>query len=226
MRLDKFLVECGIGSRKEVKELIQNREVFVNGVPSKDPTLNIKIENDKIEYKSKVLVYKEFRYYILNKLSGYVTALVDSKSPTVMELLPEWVNKKDLFPVGRLDKDTVGLLLFTNNGKLAHELISPKKHVDKVYYVEVENSISKEDITRLEEGIDIGGYITKPSKAEKISDKKLYLNIQEGKFHQVKKMMHGISNEVTYLKRVTFGKLELGNLEAGSVIEIELKDII
>ena len=206
MRLDKFLVECGIGSRKEVKELIQNREVFVNGVPSKDPTLNIKIENDKIEYKSKVLVYKEFRYYILNKLSGYVTALVDSKSPTVMELLPEWVNKKDLFPVGRLDKDTVGLLLFTNNGKLAHELISPKKHVDKVYYV--------------------GGYITKPSKAEKISDKKLYLNIQEGKFHQVKKMMHGISNEVTYLKRVTFGKLELGNLEAGSVIEIELKDII
>ena len=226
MRLDKFLVECGIGSRKEVKELIQNREVFVNGLPSKDPTLNIKIENDKIEYKSEILVYKEFRYYILNKLSGYVTALVDSKSPTVMELLPEWVNKKDLFPVGRLDKDTVGLLLFTNNGKLAHELISPKKHVDKVYYVEVENSISKEDITRLEEGIDIGGYITKPSKAEKISDKKLYLNIQEGKFHQVKKMMHGISNEVTYLKRVTFGKLELGNLEAGSVIEIELKDII
>ena len=142
-----------------------------------------------------------------------------------MELLPEWVNKKDLFPVGRLDKDTLGLLLFTNNGKLAHELISPKKHVDKIYYVELEKTISKEDILKVEEGIDIGGYITKPSKIEKISSTKIYLNIQEGKFHQVKKMMHGIDNEVTYLKRVKFGKLELGNLEAGAVIEVELSDI-
>lgn len=226
MRLDKFLVECGIGSRRDVKDLVTKKQIFLNGAPAKAVTENVNPETDKVEYLGKTLEYKEFRYYMLNKKAGYVTALQDSRDPTVMELLPEWVNKKDLFPVGRLDKDTEGLLLFTNNGKLAHELVSPKKHVDKIYYVRLEESISKDALKKLEEGVDIGGYITKPAKAEKISDKEIYLNIQEGKFHQVKKMMHSVENEVTYLKRVKFGKLILNNLELGKVVELSIEDII
>ena len=226
MRLDKFLVECGICSRRETKDLIKNRLVFLNGVPAKTVTENIVPGQDKVEFEGKTLEYKEFRYYIMNKREGYITAVDDYRDPTVMDLLPEWVNRKDLFPVGRLDKDTVGLLLFTNNGKLAHELISPKKHVDKIYYVELEKNISDSDMKLLEAGVDIGGYITKPAQAERVSENKIYLNIQEGKFHQVKKMMHAISNDVTYLKRIKFGNLELGNLELGAVKEINIEDIL
>ncbi|MGL4980642.1 MAG: pseudouridine synthase [Fusobacteriaceae bacterium] len=226
MRLDKFLVECGICSRRETKDLVKGKMVFLNGAPAKAVTENIVLGQDKVEFEGKTLEYKEFRYYVMNKREGYITAVQDYRDPTVMDLLPEWVNRKDLFPVGRLDKDTVGLLLFTNNGKLAHELISPRKHVDKIYYVELEKKISDRDMKLLEEGVDIGGYITKPAKAERVSENKIYLNIQEGKFHQVKKMMHAVSNDVTYLKRVKFGNLELGNMELGSVKEIELSDII
>ncbi|MGL4533650.1 MAG: pseudouridine synthase [Fusobacteriaceae bacterium] len=226
MRLDKFLVECGVGSRRDVKELVSKKQIFLNGAPAKAVTLNVNPENDKIEYLGSTLEYKEFRYYMLNKKAGYVTAVEDRRDPTVMDLLPAWVNKKDLFPVGRLDKDTVGLLLFTNNGKLAHELVSPKKHVDKIYYVQLKEKISKEALNKLEEGVDIGGYITKPAKAEKLSDKEIYLNIQEGKFHQVKKMMHSVENEVVYLKRIKFGNLNLGNLELGEVVELNVEDII
>ncbi|MGL5057622.1 MAG: pseudouridine synthase [Fusobacteriaceae bacterium] len=226
MRLDKFLVECGVGSRRDVKELVSKKQIFLNGAPAKAVTLNVNPENDKIEYLGSTLEYKEFRYYMLNKKAGYVTAVEDRRDPTVMDLLPAWVNRKDLFPVGRLDKDTVGLLLFTNNGKLAHELVSPKKHVDKIYYVQLKEKISKEALNKLEEGVDIGGYITKPAKAEKLSDKEIYLNIQEGKFHQVKKMMHSVENEVVYLKRIKFGNLNLGNLELGEVVELNVEDII
>lgn len=231
MRLDKFLVECGICSRRETKDLVKMKLVFLNGAPAKTVTENIVPGKDIVEFEGKTLEYKEFRYYVMNKREGYITAVEDYRDPTVMDLLPDWVNRKDLFPVGRLDKDTVGLLLFTNNGKLAHELISPKKHVDKIYYVELEKDISSQDLKQLEEGVNIGGdagpgYITKPAKAEKIDNRKIYLNIQEGKFHQVKKMMHAVKNDVTYLKRVKFGNLELGNMELGAVKEIELEDIL
>lgn len=225
MRLDKFLVECGVCSRREAKELIKGRMVFLNGAPAKTEKESIDPEKDIVEFEGKRLEYKEFRYYIMNKRDGYITATEDYRDPTVMDLLPDWVNRKDLFPVGRLDKDTEGLLLLTNDGKLAHELVSPKKHVDKIYYVELEKSITPEDLKKLEEGVDIGGYITKPAKAEKIDDMKIYLNIQEGKFHQVKKMMHAVDNCVTYLKRVKFGNLELGDMELGEVREITIEDI-
>ena len=164
MRLDRFLVECGIGSRKEVKKIISTKEVKVNGsydISAKD---NIDEYSDIIEYNGEKLEYKEFRYYIMNKKAGYITATEDTREATVMDLLPEWVIKKDLAPVGRLDKDTEGLLLFTNDGKLNHRLLSPKNHVDKTYYVEIENNISQEDILKLEEGVDIGNYITLPAK--------------------------------------------------------------
>lgn len=226
MRLDKFLVECGVGSRSDVKKLISSAEIIVDGCICKDNNKNIDEKNTLVEYRGKRIIYKEFRYYKLYKIDGYITATEDKKEKTVMELLPEWVNKKDLFPVGRLDKDTEGLLLFTNDGKLAHELTSPKKHVDKIYRVSLETEIKEEDIKKLESGVDIGGYITQPAKAEIINSKEILLNIKEGKFHQVKKMLKAVGNEVTYLKRETFGKLTLEDMVPCEVREIEREDII
>ncbi|WP_294704912.1 pseudouridine synthase [uncultured Fusobacterium sp.] len=226
MRLDKFLTECGLGSRREVKKLLDNGKIKVNDIIVKNPQTNIKESIDKIEYDENRLEYKEFRYYIMNKRSGYITATEDPKEKTVMELLPEWVIKKDLAPVGRLDKDTEGLLLFTNDGKLAHSLLSPKKHVDKTYYAQLEKSITEEDIKKLEEGVDIGGYITQPAKGKIVGEREIELTIREGKFHQVKKMLEAVNNKVVYLKRLTFGKLELKDMELGEVREINLEDII
>ena len=226
MRLDKFLVECGIGSRKEVKKLISNNEITVNGLRNVSAKDNIDENSDTIEYNGERLEYKEFRYYIMNKKTGYITATEDSKEETVMSLLPEWVIKKDLVPVGRLDKDTEGLLLFTNDGKLNHKLLSPKSHIDKVYYVEIEKDISDGDILKLEQGIDIGNYTTQPAKVKKISENKIYLTIKEGKFHQVKRMLEALNNKVCYLKRVSFGKLKLNDLILGEVKEVHLEDII
>ncbi|MEG0097390.1 MAG: pseudouridine synthase [Cetobacterium sp.] len=225
MRLDKFLVECGIGSRREVKDLVSRGQISVNKKICKNVQENINPDKDTVTYNSIDLIYKEFRYYVLYKIDGYVTATEDKKDSTVMELLPEWVVKKDLFPVGRLDKDTEGLLLFTNDGKLAHELTSPKKHVDKVYYAKLEETISSDDIQKLEEGVDIGGHITMPAKVEALSSNEINLTIREGKFHQVKKMLIAVNNKVTYLKRIKFGKLSLDNMKPGDVIEINKDDI-
>lgn len=226
MRLDKFLVECGIGSRSEVKKLISSGAITIDGNICKDNNKNIDEKNSVVEYKERRVIYKEFRYYKLYKIDGYITATEDKKEKTVMELLPDWVNKKDLFPVGRLDKDTEGLLLFTNDGKLAHEVTSPKKHVDKIYRVLLKNEIGEGEIAKLESGVDIGGYITQPAKAEVINSKEILLNIREGKFHQVKKMLKAVGNEVIYLKRETFGKLTLDDMAPCEVREIEREDII
>lgn len=226
MRLDKFLVECGLGSRKEVKEIISNGEITVNGEVTIVNKQNIDEASDEIRFQDEILTYKKYRYYIMNKKAGYITATEDFKERTVMELLPDWVIKKDLAPVGRLDKDTEGLLLFTNDGKLNHKLLSPKSHVDKTYYVEVENDLRTEDLISLENGITIDDYFTMPAQAKKIEDKKLLLTIREGKFHQVKKMLEAIGNKVLYLKRISFGKLKLNNLELGEVKEVSLEDIV
>ncbi|STO31364.1 Ribosomal small subunit pseudouridine synthase A [Fusobacterium necrogenes] len=226
MRLDKFLTECGLGSRRDVKKLLDSGKIKVNNITIKNPQTNIKENIDKISYGENILEYKKFRYYIMNKKEGYITATEDPKEKTVMELLPEWVIKKELAPVGRLDKDTEGLLLFTNDGKLAHSLLSPKKHVDKTYYAKLEKTIGEEAIKKLEEGIDIGGYITQPAKAKITGEKEIELTIREGKFHQVKKMLEAVNNKVIYLKRLTFGKLELKDMESGEVREVNLDDIV
>lgn len=226
MRLDKFLTECGLGSRREVKNLIDSKKISVNGnfkISSKD---NIDENKDIIKYEENILSYKEFRYYILNKKSGYVTAVEDPRDKTVLDLLPDWVIKKDLAPVGRLDKDTEGLLLLTNDGQLNHKLLSPKSHVDKTYIVYTEKDFDENDLEKLRNGVDIGGYITMPAEAKKVDEKILSLTIREGKFHQVKKMVEAIDNKVIYLKRISFGKLVLGDMELGEVKEINLEDII
>lgn len=226
MRLDKFLVECGLGSRKEVKEIISNGEITVNGEVTIVNKQNIDEASDEIRFQDEILTYKKYRYYIMNKKAGYITATEDFREKTVMELLPDWVIKKDLAPVGRLDKDTEGLLLFTNDGKLNHKLLSPKSHIDKTYYVEVENDLRTEDLISLENGVTIDDYFTMPAQAKKIEDKKLLLTIREGKFHQVKKMLEAVGNKVLYLKRISFGKLKLNNLELGEVKEVSLEDIV
>ena len=226
MRLDKYLVECGIGSRKEVKKIIDGKLVSVNDKIISSPKENIDEEKDTVKYKDEIIKYKKFRYYILNKKSGYITAVDDPKDKTVMDLLPEWVIKKDLAPVGRLDKDTEGLLLLTNDGQLNHRLLSPKSHVDKTYYAELEKNISEDDLEKLRNGVDIGGYMTMPALAEKIEDKKIHLTIKEGKFHQVKKMLEAVENKVVYLKRISFGNLKLNDMELGEVREVNLEDII
>lgn len=226
MRLDKFLTECGLGSRREVKKLLDSGKIKVNDLVVKNPQINIKENSDKIKFEENRLEYKKFRFYIMNKKSGFITATEDPKERTVMELLPDWVIKKNLAPVGRLDKDTEGLLLFTNDGKLAHSLLSPKKHVDKTYYAQLEKAIDEESIKKLEEGVDIGGYITQPAQAKIVGEKEIELTIREGKFHQVKKMLEAVNNKVIYLKRLTFGKLQLKDMELGEVREINLEDIL
>ena len=225
MRLDKYLTECGIGSRKEVKKIIDSGAVSVNEKIVSSPKENVNEEKDIVKYKEEIIKYKKFRYYILNKISGYITAVDDPREKTVMDILPDWVIKKDLAPVGRLDKDTEGLLLLTNDGQLNHRLLSPKSHIDKTYYAELEKDISEDDLEKLRKGVDIGGYITMPEEAKKIEEKKIHLTIKEGKFHQVKKMLEAVNNKVVYLKRISFGKLELKEMELGEVKEVEIGDI-
>lgn len=225
MRIDKFLVECGIGSRKEVKELLQSRKILKNGFYITSPKEQINPMQDTIQYGESTLVYKEFRYYILYKRAGYVTALDDPREKTVMEFLPDWVIQKDLAPVGRLDKGTEGLLLFTNDGKLNHSLLSPKQHVEKEYEVILAEAITEEAIDKLRQGVDIGDYVTQAAEVIKKEEKKILLIIHEGKFHQVKRMLEAVGNHVLHLKRVRFGALTLGNMELGEVREISKEEI-
>lgn len=226
MRLDKFLTECGVGTRSQVKVILKDGSIKVNGKITKSPKDKVDEENDIIYYKEELLEYKVNRYYAMYKIAGYITATEDSRHNTVMDLLPEWVNRKNLFPIGRLDKDTEGLLIFTNDGKLSHELLSPKRHVDKIYYVKLKENIGDLDIKALEEGVDIGDYITKPSTVQIINNTEILLTISEGRFHQVKKMMVAINNEVVYLKRVKFANYELGDMKPSEVKEITLDEII
>jgi len=226
MRLDKFLTECGVGTRSQVKVIIKKGSIRINGAIAKTPKDHIDENEDEITMDDIRLSYKSERYYAMYKLEGYITATEDRRQKTVMDLLPDWVNVKQLFPVGRLDKDTEGLLVFTNDGKTSHELLSPKKHVDKVYYVKLLEEITEDKVKLLEGGVDIGDYITKPAKVQIINNTEILLTISEGRFHQVKKMMISIDNKVEYLKRMQFGKLHLGDMEPGEVREVQLSDIV
>ena len=217
MRLDKFLVSMEIGSRSQVKDFVKKGWITVNDQVPKSSDVKINEDVDIITYKGEVLRYQQFTYYMLHKPQGVVTATQDNHDKTVMDLLDPSIRKKYFFPVGRLDKDTEGLLLITNDGDLAHKLLSPKKHVDKTYLVHLAENISDEDIKKLMTGVDIGeDKPTLPAKAEKIDDRKITLTIHEGKFHQVKRMLKAVDNEVIYLKRLTFGTLSLDeSLEKG-----------
>jgi len=226
LRLEKFLVNCGVGSRKDIKKIVGEGRVKINGLVTFNFGLWIEEDSDNITLDNRQLEFKILRYYILYKTKGYITAVKDERHPTIMELLPSWLDTKDLFPVGRLDKDTEGLLLFTNDGDTNYKMTHPDKKISKKYYVELEKPISVGDIKDLENGIDIGTHICLPAKVHCIEQNKIYLTIQEGKYHQVKKMAWAIKNKVSYLKRVKFGNLTLKEMKPGELKEIFLNDII
>lgn len=209
IRLDKFLCEMEIGTRSQVKDIVKKGMVSVDGEVVKKADYKFDETAAKVCVNGKELSYQKFYYYMLNKPQGVVSATIDNHDKTVLDLLKD-APGKDLFPVGRLDKDTEGLLLITNDGELSHNLLSPKKHVDKTYLVETKVAVTEEMIHKLEQGVDIGEeQLTLPAKAERIEDKKIELTITEGKFHQVKRMLKAVNNEVIYLKRLSMGSLKL-----------------
>ena len=211
MRLDKFLADMGLGTRSEVKKDIRKGLILVNGTPIRTPEYKIDIQKDQVTAKGQPVSYAKQEYYMLNKPGGVVSATEDKREKTVLDLIQE-KKRRDRFPVGRLDKDTEGLLLITNDGPLAHELLSPKKHVDKTYFVKAGKPLSDEDIRMLETGVDIGEEKqTLPGKVSRLSPERtsFCLTIREGKFHQIKRMLQAVDNEVLYLKRLSMGSLVL-----------------
>ena len=216
MRLDKFLCECNIGTRSEVKKIIKTGKVLVNGEGIKQADYKIDENTDEVKYNGEILKYETNVYFLLNKPAGYVTAKKDNLYKTVMELIPQEFRKK-CSPVGRLDLDTEGLLLITDDGALNHRLMSPAHHVEKTYYARLDKKIEDDEIEKFKEGVDIGDYkLTLPAKLELLDGRdEAYLTISEGRYHQVKRMFEAVGAKVTYLKRVKLSFLELDDLEPG-----------
>ena len=215
MRLDKFLANAGVGSRSQVKVLCKKGLVSVNGNVVKDSDYPIRDDVDEIVVQGKNISTRKKKYIMLNKPAGVVSATQDNLDRTVIECVPVSL-RKDLFPVGRLDKDTTGLLLLTDDGVLSHRLLSPKKHVEKEYLVGCAEPVSVEQVASLEKGVDIGEeHLTMPAKVILTEDNTIiHLIIHEGKFHQVKRMMKSVGNEVISLKRLRMGTLMLDELLA------------
>lgn len=213
MRLDKVLGHVGYGSRKEVQKLIKSKKVTVDGKCIAKSEANVNPLTQEICISGERIDYQEFYYYILNKPAGYVSATEDPRDETVIDLLEMIDRNKELFPVGRLDKDTEGLLMLTNDGKMAHDLLSPKKHVDKTYYAKVKGEMVPEDIEIFAKGMTLNdGTTYRPGKLEIVSSgefSEIYVTISEGKFHQVKKMVQYVGKEVVYLKRIQMGQFKL-----------------
>jgi 16S rRNA pseudouridine516 synthase len=212
LRLDKYLADMGLGSRADVKKLVRAGEIYVNGWRVRTPDTKVDPQADVVERNHERIEYAAFEYWMLNKPAGVVSATRDDGSETVVDLL-HGAHRKDLFPVGRLDKDTVGLLLITNDGQLAHKLLTPGKHVSKVYFARLEHSATKEDIQAFAQGIDIGDDTpTLPAQLEILDPARaneVYVTLHEGRYHQVKRMFEARGNKVEYLKRTAMGTLVL-----------------
>lgn len=226
MRLDRLVGQLNIASRTEAKKIIRKHLVKVDGIVVDNPDAKVDEDNCVITYNGKEYIYQKYRYFMLNKPSGIVSANKDNLHKTVMDLFAECtgLSKEEYFCVGRLDIDTVGLLIITNDGNTAHKTLSPSKHVDKTYYLKAAKEITSEDLEKLSEGIEIeDGVITAPAEFvfEENSTDSGFLTISEGKFHQVKRMFLKISNEVVFLKRVSFGPIRLDDdLKEGQVREL------
>ncbi|EGD6393983.1 rRNA pseudouridine synthase [Listeria monocytogenes] len=217
MRLDKLLSHTGFGSRKEVKALLKSGAVVVNGTIQKDSKTQVNPDKDQITVHGTPVVYQEFVYFMLHKPQNVVSATEDNVSETVIDLLAQEDTLTDPFPVGRLDKDTEGLLIITNDGTLAHNLLSPKKHIDKTYYAKIDGDVTAADVEAFAAGIELDdGYTCKPASLEIITPNEINVTIQEGKFHQVKRMFAARGKTVSYLKRISMGNLQLDeSLELG-----------
>ncbi len=215
IRLDKYLSDMSVGTRSQIKALAKSGRICVNQQVEKDTGLKINSEKDEVMVDGRIIGYQTYEYYMLNKPAGVVTAVTDNNDRTVMDLMTD-VTRKDLFPVGRLDKDTVGLLLITNDGNLAHELLSPKKHVDKTYYVQLDGKLEPDMCDEIRQGVFIEkDRKSKPATLEVLDNTDentaVHLTIHEGRFHQVKKMFKAVGRTVIYLKRIQFGSLILDN---------------
>ncbi len=233
IRLDKFLSEMSGWTRSEVKKIVRTGSVTVDGNEVKKPETKIDEKLSIVSVDGRQIKYNKYEYYMLNKPKGFVSATTDREHKTVVDIISS-SKKKDLFPVGRLDIDTEGLLLITNDGELAHRLLSPKNHVEKTYYVEVSGILDDVDVDAVEEGLDIGEEKkTIPAKMEILKTdiqnniSSCYLTIHEGKFHQVKRMMKKLGKTVTYLKRVSMGSLILDSkLKNGNYRKLTEQEII
>ncbi len=226
MRLDKYLADCNIGTRSEIKKMIRSKRVSVNGKSVTEADMHIDENDALITLDGRIIRYEQYRYFLLNKPAGCVSATRDALSDTVIDFLKN-ENTKDLFPVGRLDKDTEGLLLITNDGVLAHRLLSPGKHVDKLYMAMVDKKLTDGEMKQFAEGLDIGDdSLTLPAnisvKCSEGSNTKYLVTIHEGRYHQVKRMFGVFGAEVVYLKRLAMGRLCLpDDLLPGKYLKLE-----
>lgn len=213
MRVDKLLSNVGVASRAELKKYCKQGLISVNGKVINNPGVQVDSESDDIRFNGEKIVYREFVYIMLNKPDGYISATFDKYDQIVLDLIDQSYLVFEPFPVGRLDKDTEGLLVLTNDGQLAHRVLSPKKHVPKTYYAKIQGKVTEEDILAFEKGVILDdGYETMPSqlkilKSDDMSE--IELTIHEGKFHQVKRMFESVGKKVVYLKRLSMGKLKL-----------------
>ena len=223
IRLDKILSKSGLGSRNDVKKLIKQGRVTAGGKTAK--SASEKYDPAEVRLDGQAVNYREFVYILMNKPAGVISATEDNRHTTVIDLLGDEYASFDMFPVGRLDIDTEGLLLITNDGVLAHELLSPVKHIPKTYYARLDKKLSGDEVKKLESGVDIGGYITKPAQVE-LCDDGAFITIYEGKFHQVKKMFKAVGATVLYLKRISMGNLTIPEgLEIGQFAEVS-RDVV
>lgn len=206
MRLDRVLANASVGSRTQVKNMVKKGRVSVNGKIALASSMMVDPNQDVIRIDDEILQYAKYQYLMLYKPAGYISATEGRYDPTVLELVP---NYKGLFPCGRLDKDTEGLLLMTNDGRLAHNLLSPKKHVEKEYYVEHQLPLSQEDVLCIERGIRYKNITYKGAKLKILDDLQCTIILQEGKYHEIKNIFLAISNKVTYLKRIRMKNLIL-----------------
>ena len=230
MRIDKYISsQISSVSRKDAKALCKNGEVLVNGKPIKNSDKKIIAGEDIVTVCGEDIAYKKNIYIMLNKPQGYVCSTKDGKSPTVIDLVPPELFREGLFPAGRLDKDTEGFVLLTDDGELSHKMLSPKSHVEKKYYVELEYPVEEHYINEFEKGMQIdSGDVCLPARIEFISNNKnsCYVYLKEGMYHQVKRMFEKLSNKVVFLKRVKIGNLELDeNLGSGECLELLHKDV-
>lgn len=226
MRLDKFLTQTGEFSRSEAKQKIKKGSITVNGEIVKKPEIKVSAE-DIVCIDGRSITYEEYRYIMLYKPAGVVSATEDTQCRTVLDLIKE--GKKGLFPVGRLDKDTEGLLLLTNDGVLAHNLLSPKKHVDKTYFAILDGPVGKKEQELFLNGLDIGDEkVTLPAKLDLTEkENEIFITLQEGRFHQVKRMAQAVGRKVTYLKRISMGSLVLDDsLEKGAYRSLTEEEVL
>lgn len=229
IRLDKYLADMGKGTRSEVKKAIGKGLVRVNNEIVKKPETKLDTDSDHVLFDGVLVGYAQYEYYMLNKPAGVISATEDKREKTVIDLITE-KKRKDLFPVGRLDRDTEGLLLISNDGELAHRLLSPSKHVDKVYYAKIDVKVTIEDVEAFQQGVDIGEEkLTRPAKLRILksgTQSEIELTICEGKFHQVKRMFQAVGKEVVYLKRLQMGTLILDeSLKPGEYRELTEQEI-